>query len=93
MANLVLSADDAQLAVGGDHQDYELIHDEVIDEWRWGNIYQAIIKDSEGKLWGVDYRVQTGDNYHHEFEDMDTVEFYPVEAKEVTKVIYAQAKD
>jgi len=93
MANLVLSADDAQLAVGGDHQDYELVHNEIIDEWRWGNIYQSVIKDSEGKLWEVSYRVQSGDNYHHEFEDLGTVEFYPVEAKEVTTVTYVRIKD
>ena len=93
MANLVLSADDAQLAVGGDHQDYELMYRDIIDEWRWGNIYQSIIKDSKGKLWGADYRIQAGDNYHHEFEDLDTVEFYPVEAKEVTTVTYVRIKD
>lgn len=93
MKNLVLKSEDARLAVGGDHEDYELVVEDIVDTWRWGNIYEAVIKDAEGNLWQTAYRVQEGDNYHHEFEDMNEVEFYPVEAKEVTTVKYVRLKD
>lgn len=93
MRKLTLSSSDARLAVGGDHDDFDVVSDKVIDEWRWGNVYKTIIKDADGNLWGVNYRVQTGDNYHHEFENVNEVDFYPVVAKEVTTVVYERLKD
>lgn len=93
MANLVLPAKEAQIIVSEGDDDYELLSQKVIDEWRWGNVYESVIKDSEGKLWGVTYRVQSNDNYYHSFEDLDEVEFYPVEAVTVKRVVYRQIKD
>lgn len=93
MSKLVLKSEDARLAVGGDHEDYELVVEEFVEKWRWGNLYEAIIQDSDNKLWGITYRVQEGDNYYHEFEDVDEVEFYPVEKREVTTVRYVRLKD
>lgn len=91
MANLVLPAKEAMVVVSEGSDSYELIHSDMVGEWRWGVIYEAVIKDSEGNLWGTTYQVQTGDNYYHEFEDLDQVEFYPVKAITKTIVTYEKA--
>jgi hypothetical protein len=93
MKTLKLKSKLAREVVSEGNDDYELVSDEIIDEWRWGNLYESIIKDEDGNLWGSTYRVQTGDNYHHEFEDLDEVEFYPVKAVEVKKIVYKRIKD
>lgn len=93
MQKLVLSSNDAKAAVYGDHSTIESILLEVGDEWRWGVWYRAVVKDSEGNLWGTDFQVQTGDNYYNSLEENSEVEFYPVVAKEVTVVTYEEVKD
>jgi hypothetical protein len=91
MANLVLSSKQARTVVDECSDDYTVVHTDLVEEWRWGVLYETIVKDAEGNLWGVTYRVQTGDSYYHEFEDLDEVEFYPVKAVEKTVITYQRA--
>jgi hypothetical protein len=72
---------------------YQTVSCEVIDEWRWGNVYELVVKDSEGKFWATVYKEQSGDNYYNFMEDEDEVEFYQVEPVEVVKVTYRRIKD
>jgi hypothetical protein len=91
MANLVLPSKEARQIIVEGSDDYEVIKEDIVETWRWGNLYETIIKDKDGNFWGVTFRVQEGDNYHHEFEDLDEVEFYSVVPKEITTVVYKRA--
>lgn len=94
MQNLVLSGQDAISASCGDLEGFKLVNNDIIDEWRWGNVYEITIKrEGEDRLWGTTYREQSGDNYHNSLEDEDEVEFYPVVAEEVMTVVYKRLKD
>ncbi len=93
MPTLKLNAKDAKYATFGDLEGYELVVSDIIEEWRWGVLYTTVIKDSSGNFWEVTYRVQTGDNYYHEFDDMDEVEFTQVEPEEVVITRYKPVKN
>lgn len=92
---LVLDSERAiALTVGELDDEYEYVDSEFAGEWRWGVSYQVVIKDKkQGKLWGVTYREQVGDNFYSSLEDGGTVHFYPVEAVEVTSYEYKRIKE
>jgi len=82
-----------KLMAGGGVDGYSYVTLNIIDEWRWGNVYELIISDSEGKFWATTYQEQSGDNYYNSLEDYSEVEFYQVEAVEVKTVEYRKIKD
>lgn len=68
------------------------------DEWRWGYWWTLVIEDiSDGSLWAVDYQVQTGDNYWNSLESKletnNSIKFYKVIPKIISKTIYVRASD
>jgi hypothetical protein len=69
-----------------DELDYTLVENEIVGDWRWGNIIEAVYKSPEGELVGVQYMDAAGDGEvdHHGM----CAEFYPVEAHTVTMVKY-----
>lgn len=90
---LVLESERAiALCAGEPDDEYEYVDSEFAGEWRWGVSYQVVIKDKQGKFWGVTYREQIGDHYYNSLEDGGTVHFYPVEAVEVTSYEYKRIK-
>jgi hypothetical protein len=93
MPVMKMKSEDAKYATYGDLEGYELVTSDIIEEWRWGVLYTTVIKDPDGKFWSVTYRIQTGDNYYHEFEDSDEVEFTQVEPVEVVTIKYKPVKD
>lgn len=94
MAKMKLPSKDARMAVYEGTDKYESIQCEVVDEWRWGNLYEAVIQDKETeKYWSVTFRVQTGDNYYNELDEYDEVEFTEVKPFEKVTVEYRAVKD
>lgn len=94
MPTMTLPSNEATQAIYEKNDKFESVSEEVVEEWRWGNIYESVILEKEtGKYWSVTYRVQSGDHYYHEFEDLDEVEFYQVEPHEKTTVEYIKVKD
>lgn len=89
MNKLILDSERAIAICDGElDSEYTFVYSEFAGEWRWGVCYWVIIKDSSDNLWGVDYRVQIGDNYYNSLEDGGSAHFYPVEAVEVTTTEY-----
>lgn len=63
---------------------WRFVDDDVVDEWRWGNIHQVVLQNTaDGHLYGFRYKMQGGDHYWTSFEDLgdeDLVELYRVTA-------------
>lgn len=68
--------------------DYTLIEDNIVGDWRWGNINEAVYESPDGELIGVTYMDAAGDG------EVDhwgmNAEFYAVEVKTVTVVKYVK---
>lgn len=93
MTKLTLDSERAIRLVNGEPDpEYTYVDSEYDGQWRWGVSYEVIIKDQEGKFWGVVYQEQIGDHYYTSLEDGKTVTFYPYEAFEVTKTEYRKVK-
>jgi hypothetical protein len=90
---LVLESDRANNLVNGVLDDeYEFVDSEYAGLWRWGVMYEVIIKDKlTGKLWGVTYQEQIGDHYYNSLDD-GNVHFYPVEGFERTVTEYRRMR-
>jgi len=67
---------------------WSVVEQEIADTWRWGNIVRVVWKSPEGQLVGAQFMDASGDG------DIDAdgmnVEFYPVEAQEVTITKYVK---
>ncbi len=78
-----------KLACGDKDDLYEHVQQEIIDEWRWGNVYELIVRNKkDGTLWGFTYQEQSGDRYHNSLENEPMTEFYQLEARKVVKWEY-----
>ncbi len=73
---------------------YKWVSTDVIDEWRWGNVYETVVQDKQDDtFWGFTYQEQSGDHYHNSLEDDDETEMYQLVATEVVKVVFARAPE
>lgn len=75
--------------IGGDDTE-NLTHVETVylGNWRWGSIFQLVVKDKEGKLWGIDFREGTGDEYYNSLQTHLEHELVPMDSRPVTKTEY-----
>jgi len=70
--------------------DYAEVESKIVGTWRWGNIYADVYRAPDDSLTGVSYMDTSGEG---EIDaDGMNVEFYPVEAKEITTVEYVRVK-
>ena len=93
---LELDSEEAKaLAYGySDSNLYERVHNEFVEEWRWGNTYELVIKDLVGNYWRTLWRDSSGDGDWKTFDDEETIEFervVPVEKKVIRYVLPAYA--
>jgi hypothetical protein len=94
MPKITLSSHEAMEAVYEGSEKFKPVSVEVIDEWRWGNVYEAIILEKDtGKYWSTDFRVQTGDNYYNDLDEVSETQFVQVEPYEKVIVEYRVVKD
>ncbi len=68
--------------------DYTEVESEIVGDWRWGNIIQAVYKSPEGELIGVQYMDAAGDGEVDHWSM--NAEFYPVKAEVVTVTKYVK---
>jgi hypothetical protein len=87
MGKLILSRDSLEELIGGESVDDFTYVDTIYDgEWRWGNEYTLVFKDSVDNYWAYPYREQTGEYYcsvNDEAEQVTVDQVYPVEVKAV----------
>lgn len=69
---------------------FQVVSKEIIDEYRWGVIYEIILQDGAGNFWIFDYQEQVGDHYHNSLEDYEKVGLNQV--KRVEKVTYSYVR-
>lgn len=74
---------------------YELITQDVVGEWRWGNVYRLVFKDHEDKLWEFTYKEQSGDHYWCSIDPSETksVTCFAVKAVEVVTTEYVRIEN
>lgn len=77
---ITLDRDEALRLWGSEETDnYELIDQVYIGQWRWGNDYQIVIKDkATERLYAAGVKEQTGDHYYISWEDLGQVVFTEV---------------
>lgn len=66
----------------------ETVHEEITGEWRWGNFYFLVVKDDEGKLWGLEYRRSIDGESNSLRDDPESHEIQEVEEIEVVVKSY-----
>lgn len=71
-----------------DELGYEKLVHGITGESRWGIYFENVYKSPEGELVGLDYEDAAAEGEYD--ADMMNAEFYPVEAREVTKVEYVR---
>lgn len=69
---------------------YEYVRNDFYDEWRWGNIYELIIKDLVGNYWRTYWRDSSGDGDWKTFDDGGTIEFERVVPREKVVIEYVR---
>jgi len=81
-----LLSDEARDVVWGDHEDWEKVESEVVDNNRWSIIHEGVFKHiPTGKNYKVDWCVGATEMQDEKpFEYEDEVEFVEVEQKPVT---------
>jgi hypothetical protein len=91
---MLVAVHDLDLLLAGEEATpYKYITQTVVDEWRWGYVYEVIIKDSDENFWGYTYKEQVGDEYWTSFSDTEFVQFYRVFPKEVVTTKYVRNPD
>ncbi len=95
MPKVTISSETAQKLTAYDKTDvYETVDKDVVDEWRWGNVYELIARNKQdGTLWGFTYREQSGDHYYNSLEEENEVEMYQLQAKQVVTTVYERVPE
>lgn len=70
---------------------YEHVRNEFVEEWRWGNLYELIIKDLVGNYWRTYWRDSSGDGDWKTFDEGGTIEFKRVVPREKVVIEYVTA--
>ena len=66
---------------------YSQVQSEIVEEWRWGNVYENVYIDQPNHFVGLSYR----DSLDGELDSSNMrVEFYPVEAHQVITIKYVR---
>lgn len=77
------------------HPVWKFIDDDIIGGWRWGNVRQVVLQNTEdGHLYGFEYREHGNDHYWTSFEDFadgDELDLYRVKA--VMTLAYQRAAE
>lgn len=91
MEKIKLTTREMNEIVHDDHEDYEVIEDDVTGNWRHGTENTCIVQRiSDKKFFGIEYRDSPKDSCM--FEDMnDGGTFNEVVPKEQTIVVYVKA--
>lgn len=72
---------------------YEVVRtNHFVDEWRWGNTFELVIRDIAGNYWRAYYRESSGDGDWRTFDDGLAIVFTRVVPVEKTVVNYVDAK-
>lgn len=83
------------LACGDSVDGWSVLSHEIVDEWRWGNVYRLVIqKAGVPGTWAYDYREQSGDESYSSIDDEpDEIEFYRVVPRAKWVIEYVRPKE
>lgn len=71
---------------------YEVVRtNHFVEEWRWGNLYELVIKDVAGNYWRTCYRESSGDGDWRTFDDGGVMVFTRVVPREKVVTKYVEA--
>lgn len=68
----------------------EVVHREYADSSRWDEVWLLVLKDSDGRLWGVYYNVAATEMQDHTPPEYSYL--FEVEEKEITTTVYLPVK-
>jgi len=52
------------------YEDYRVVAKDVVDEWRWGNVYLLVFNEVETQdFWGFTFQTSSGDGEYTSFDD------------------------
>lgn len=90
--SLELDAEEVRLLAydDSDSELFEFVRNEFVEEWRWGNLYELIIKDLVGNYWRTYWRDSSGDGDWKTFDDGGTIEFERVVPREKVVIEYVR---
>lgn len=93
METIKLSAREMKEIVFEDHEDFDIVENNIVGNWRHGDINECIVQRiSDGKYFMIEYRDSPKDSAM--FEDMNYGgTFYEVVPKEISKIIYVKASE
>ncbi len=90
---LTLTKEEAREVIWEDHDDFDLVRDDLVDTSRWSEIHDVVIKRlSDGKFFMDSYSVgatEMQDESPWEYSDPNFVEVVPVEK---TVIVYEKVK-
>lgn len=76
-------------SLGDDIDDWTLVHEEIVGEWRWGNECRMVIRHPEHGYFAYEYRTTSGeDGWNFWEEQPDQVQLRQVRPVEVTLTQY-----
>lgn len=86
------------VAVALSHDDevdgWKILSHEIVDEWRWGNVYELVVqKTGVLGIWAYTYRQQLDGEYSDIDDEGDEVEFYRVVPRVKQVIEYVRAKE
>ena len=90
---LTITKEEAREVIWEDHDDFDLVRDDLVDTSRWSEIHDVVIKRlSDGKFFMDSYSVgatEVQDERPWEYSDPNFVEVVPVEK---TVIVYEEVK-
>lgn len=79
---------------GREFESYKVVAKEIVDEWRWGNVFQVVFTDESDRFWAFTFHDSSGDSEYVEFDDWgETHEVEEVVAIPVTIIKYVPLTD
>ena len=94
MSTLTLTSEEAMAIWHEESTRFEQVDQVFIDTWRWGNLYNLIVRDiANDKFYSAPIRIQAEPHYYVNWEDFDEVEFLEVEKVAVTTYKWQTVKN